>query len=94
MGTLTRVRFALGTRQPALPPRAARGLAKPSRAMASPGEGEGEARGGRVAGREVPKARLRLRMSGNWTLFSRGPRSGPITSPRAAGRGRRAQRGG
>jgi hypothetical protein len=38
----------------------------PSRALATPGEGEGEARGGRVAGREVPRARLRQREYGLW----------------------------
>jgi hypothetical protein len=43
-----------------------RSLRSASRALATPGEGEGEARGGRVAGREVPRARLRQREYGLW----------------------------
>jgi hypothetical protein len=75
-GNPERVRFALGPSAPARHPThrslrsaspppssplASLGLAKASRALAPPGEGEGEARGGRVAGWEVPRAWLRQR---------------------------------
>jgi len=56
-GNAGRGRFALGTRLSPCHPLAVLGLAKPSRGLASAGVGKGEARCGRVVGREFPRAR-------------------------------------